>query len=289
MHYAVCGKYLVTCPNKCKDDLYERSKIEDHVNNYCPLTEISCPFAYAGCEVKLPRKDMPGHTADISIHFHIFALFTQKIEQKQKAMEKQFGEKQRAMKQYFEEKLKATRGQNQVLEEKIKATESKVVMLEDTQQMKNALGKFPIDFHVDYVQKEFFLHPFFTHPHGYKLCIRVGPNGTGEGEGTHVSVYIYLMQGPFDDQLKWPFRGEITIQIVNQAGDHSHVKRAIRFSDETQGKHGARVIGKKRSETGWGHHTFLAHTDVGYNAAKKTQYLKDKIIIVGVVHIKLTQ
>ena len=162
MHYAVCGKYLITCPNKCKDDLYEQSKIEDHVNNCCPLTEVCCPFAYAGCEVKLPRKDMPGHTADISIHFRVFASFTQKIEQKQKAMERQFEEKQRVMERYFEEKLKATRGHNQVLEEKIKATESKVTILEDTYQIKSALGKFPIDFQVNYELFSSLFCPLFS-------------------------------------------------------------------------------------------------------------------------------
>ena len=39
--------------------------------------------------------------------------------------------------------------------------------------------------------------------------------------------------------------------------------------------------------SGWGQHEFLAHTDLGYNAARKTQYLKDSIIIVRVVRVKI--
>ena len=102
-----------------------------------------------------------------------------------------------------------------------------------------------------------------------------------------MSVFTYLMRGMFDDQLKWPFRGEVTIHIVNQAGDHNHFERIIDFT-QTQGKHNARVVGKERS-SGWGFHQFLAHTDLHYNAAKKTQYLKDNIITVRIVQIKLTQ
>ena len=123
------------------------------MNDECPLTEVSCPFAYAGCEVKLPRKDIPGHTSDISIHFPLLASFTQiDIEQKQKAterqfeeklsaVERQFEEKPRVMKGQFEEKLKAAENQYQ---EKWRATETffktKLAMFKDTQKIKSAMG-----------------------------------------------------------------------------------------------------------------------------------------------------
>ena len=291
-HSAECGKYPVACPNKCQDDPFERSKIEDHLNDECPLTEVSCPFAYAGCEVKLPRKDMPGHTADISVHFPLLATFTWEIEQKQKATE----EKLSTIERQFEEKLKAAEKKYQVLQEKQRATErnsrlleKKLTMLEDTQQMKSALGKFLIDFQVTFRKEDIFLSPFFTHPHGYKMCISVAPKGTGDGEGTHVSVFTHLVQGPFDDQLKWPFRGEVTIQIVNQAGDHSHIEKTIPYNEKTKDNYASRVIGDEVCSNGWGYHTFIAHTALAYNAAKKTQYLKDNIITLRVVRVTITQ
>ena len=54
------------------------------------------------------------------------------------------------------------------------------------------------------------------------MCVLVDSNRYGDGVGTHVSIFICMMRGPFDDHLKWPFRGKITIQIVNQAGDLDH-------------------------------------------------------------------
>ena len=55
--------------------------------------------------------------------------------------------------------------------------------------------------------------PFYSHIGGYKMCLNVNPNGCGRGEGTHVSVFVCLMRGEFDDDLKWPFRGDVTIQL----------------------------------------------------------------------------
>ena len=52
---------------------------------------------------------------------------------------------------------------------------------------------------------------FYTHPCGYKMCLSIDANGIGCGEGTHLSVFVYLMRGEFDDQLKWPFRGSVTV------------------------------------------------------------------------------
>ena len=54
--------------------------------------------------------------------------------------------------------------------------------------------------------------PFYTHLGGYRICLGVHANGIGDGEGTHVTVAVHLMRGEFDDLLKWPFHGEVTIQ-----------------------------------------------------------------------------
>ena len=89
--------------------------------------------------------------------------------------------------------------------------------------------------------EEVFLPSFYTHQHGYKMGIRVDPNGTGDGKGTHISIFTYLMKGSYDDHLKWPFRGNIIIQIVNQAEDHNHIEHTIPFNDEASDDVAGRV------------------------------------------------
>ena len=59
--------------------------------------------------------------------------------------------------------------------------------------------------------------PYYTHIGGYKFCLEVYPNGDGSGKGTHLSVYVRLMDGEHDDdELEWPFEGWITFELLNQ-------------------------------------------------------------------------
>ena len=80
------------------------------------------------------------------------------------------------------------------------------------QQLRLSLRGFPKDASEEEVV---YLPSFYTHSHGYRMCLEVHPNGDGDGKGTRVSVYTCLMKGPFDDHLKWPFGGKIIIQIVS--------------------------------------------------------------------------
>lgn len=75
--------------------------------------------------------------------------------------------------------------------------------------------------------------PFFTEQGGYKICVRVAPQGLGNGEKTHVSVHVYLMKGEYDNMLQWPFRGYITIQLLNQLKDDNHFEQKVNFTDST--------------------------------------------------------
>ena len=266
IHYAECPKYPVTCPNECRHDPFKQQEIEYHLKDDCPLAKVSCPLHYAGCEVELPRKDMPEHMKDTVTHLALLANVTLSLV-----------------------KQRATEGKQRATEEKQRATEKEVAVLkEETRQLRLTLGGFPMDFQVNYASKEeeIYSPSFYTHSHGYRMCLDVDPMGFGDGKGTHVSVFTCLMKGPFDDYLKWPFRGDITIQIVNQDGDHDHVEKTIPYNDDTPDDSAGRVTDEERA-IGWGNSIFLAHTDLGYNAARKTRYLKDSIIIVRVVRVKI--
>ena len=100
---------------------------------------------------------------------------------------------------------------------------------------------------------------FYSHIGGYKMCLNVDARGYGDGEATHVSVFVYLMQGEYDDQLKWPFRGNITIQLLNLSSDEEHCKRTIHFHDTADDAYAGRVVGQERATEGWGTHKFIAH------------------------------
>ena len=251
-HYLDCEMYPVTCPNKCRGDIFKRQDMEKHVNE-CPLEEIHCPLHYAGCKVRLPRKDMPDHMSDTVTHMTLLATVTQSMQQN----------------------IEDLKNENQELRQEVKELRTQKLGL-------------PIEFRVNNSEGKVFLPSFFSHSHGYQMCINVNPNRGGGCIGTHISIFTSLMRGPYDDHLKWPFRGEITFQIVNQAGDYSHIENTIPYNDETPEVNAGRVVGKKRANR-WGFHEFIAYTDLEYNAKNKTQYLKDGIIIVRVVSVVITQ
>ena len=53
------------------------------------------------------------------------------------------------------------------------------------------------------------------------MCLYVDANGgvdaygNSTGKGTHVSTLAYLMRVEHDDQLQWPFSGDIVIELLN--------------------------------------------------------------------------
>ena len=117
--------------------------------------------------------------------------------------------------------------------------------------------------------------PFFTHTHGYRMCIRVYANGNKDLKGTHLSVFAYLMEGPFDDYLEWPFQGTITIQLLNQLKDVNHCTRSINFTNSTNPTSIGRVTSGGRAESVFGKNKFLPHTELDFKLKDDCQYLKD--------------
>ena len=103
--------------------------------------------------------------------------------------------------------------------------------------------------------------PFFTHERGYKMCLKVTANGQGDGEGSHITAVVYLMKGEFDNQLDWPFKGDITITLLNQEEDGGHFSRTI------QGVKGdRRPVSKRITDekfiSAWGIFQFKAHDEL---------------------------
>ena len=74
---------------------------------------------------------------------------------------------------------------------------------------------------------------FNTHVGGYKMCLNVNANGWAGGNGTHVGLFVFMMRGDFDSHLMWPFKGEITVELVNQKeGGKSYASQPIKLNPD---------------------------------------------------------
>ena len=67
---------------------------------------------------------------------------------------------------------------------------------------------------------------FYCSVYGYKICIRINLNGVESGFATHISLFVHFMKGEYDDILEWPFRGRITLSILDQ-NDNYEKRRDI--------------------------------------------------------------
>ena len=128
--------------------------------------------------------------------------------------------------------------------------------------------------------------PFYTHNGGYRMCLRVSANGYGPGSNTHVSVYGHLMASENDDNLQWPFRGVVTISLLNQRGNYHHVTNTIPFSDGTPDVCCARVVGGGVAE-GPGYSDFIAHSALAYNEQTDAQFLSNNSLHLRVEQVTI--
>ena len=113
------------------------------------------------------------------------------------------------------------------------------------------------------------------------MCLFVNANGNGNGngngKGTHVSVYAYLMQGEFDDDLKWPFQGHVTVAVLNQLEDNNHTTETIHFTS---------TLAIAAEVNGWLGY-ILGHTELNYNPTKNRQYLVYDCLRFRIVKVEL--
>ena len=74
--------------------------------------------------------------------------------------------------------------------------------------------------------------PFYSCQQGYKMRLVIYANGYGDGEGTHVSVFVQIVKGEYDDILTWPYTGTVSYEI-NWKEDR--VKKVVDFSNDSCG------------------------------------------------------
>ena len=93
---------------------------------------------------------------------------------------------------------------------------------------------------------EYYGDPFFSHCNGYKMQLHVDA-----AKGTNVGLYVNLMKGPHDDQLQWPFNGEVVLELVNWQGNENHHRKVVTLSFQCTNTAYDKVIHGDRG-TSWG-------------------------------------
>ena len=123
---------------------------------------------------------------------------------------------------------------------------------------------------------------FCSHESRYHFRLRVDANGWC-GTGGAVAVVVSIVKGDYDDQLRWPFEGIITVQILNHISNsaHSIVKEFI-FS--SGGYECQKVTDETQPEFGCWCNRFIMHKSLHYNPIRQSQYLNNDCLLFLVNH-----
>ena len=294
-HLQECESYPVACPNGpgCDVGTLERFSLEDHLK-VCRLQMVDCDFSYAGCNEKLLREDMDKHVEEnTQKHLALMAAAMSKIGRE------------------FEHKLQVQQNDFQKLlhekHQKIQENEAKIVKLQKQLQIERQVQVLRIPSRVvdlehgrtppcyftvsRFTQKRemnawWGSPPIYTHQYGYKFCIRMAVNGYRDGKDTHISLLFYAMRGEYDDNLAWPAKGTITVELLNQHSDTNH--HAISINPQWPVSTGtAKAWDMPDTGLGWKpvayccrvlSWQFIAQTDLEWNGERGTQYLKENCL-----------
>ena len=254
-HWPKCQRYPLDCPNKCSTAKIERQLLQQHLIEDCPLQERECEFSHAGCKRKMTRQSMNEHLEECK-----------------------------------DEHLKMTSAKCRKLETEIKDIKyaliqiaPRPVFIQPPEIIMSNFGKNKND------DTDWYSPGFSTHVGGYKMCIRVDANGQGNGKGTHVGLFVYMMKGEFDSHLKWPFKGEITVELVNQKeGGDNLVKKPLEHTHPDECKrYFRRVTDGDIAKSGWGFSQFIAHSEL-YKPEEDKEYLLNDSLILKVTNVEVT-
>ena len=289
------GSCRVPCLNRC-GEVVESRRLECHIADDCPLTVTDCEFKHVGCDVRLPRRDMPVHLGQaVVLHLSkqaanneerlkMLEVDNERLAAKCKRLEKEYEELRQRVGNMFiafmntkeipkdpnqsstvdhhENTNAAAEHKDNISYSYVFATKTEPTSL-TPEPMKRGLS-MPANLTMTNFEQHkknndhWVSEPFLTHTQGYKMCLRVTANGQGSGKDTHITVGIYLMKGEFDEQLGWPFRGDITIQLLNQQGSNEHYTRTVYRAkgDRDKTKTGEKFI------SAWGISQFKPHSEL---------------------------
>ena len=110
--------------------------------------------------------------------------------------------------------------------------------------------------------QEIYTDPFYTAQGGYKMIMKVYPNGYGSFRGTHLSVFISLMRGENDHTLSFPINGIFKIQLLNWRQNSGHVEKILQFDESIPERYRLQVTTGEETAESYGLRGYLSHDEL---------------------------
>ena len=288
-HATACEFALVVCPNKCETSggLYlelMRSRISEHLH-VCPNREFQCDYCkekgtYAGitgehdkvCKKKMVtcpngRCGTQVERGKIGEHIQTDCAYGI-VPCKYKHVGCEVVKTRMDMTQHEEEDIKShlDLAMNELASIKEKSS---------TLRYGESIGFKVSGFSVlKKVNQRFYSDPFYS-IEGYKIRLAIDANGCGEGEGTHLSVSIELLDGKRENESERLVEGVVVISLLNQLSDSFHFRERFHFKNAQVGQ----VLGIPR---------FISHADLCSDSSGEVQFLLEDTLYFRVTVVSVS-
>ena len=253
IHIPECKYVALQCPNRCGVTC-EREDMEDHMK-ICRLEEVQCTFEQVGCSGKFKRQEEDEHFhKHIPQHLTMTAAGCVRIREELQWKILEQDEKIKALEQKLQEQEKNYKAENRELSDKFmklfkvlfncsekrffKVNNYKIAIPRGWKSpvMYTHVGGYKFFIDIQYTDLE--LSPgagaigaaVGAAVGGVTVATTIGAAiGTVVGGVTgaidavsnpsrYLKVSVHIIQGEYDDELKWPARASFTIEIINQRG-----------------------------------------------------------------------
>ena len=279
-HLGECMERTVSCPEACGNEV-RRRELSAHMI-VCPEVVISCPYRPLGCAMDLKRGKMHVHL-ETHASSHVTFL-TEKLGQQEGTVQ----ELMRKVEQQEQDTDRLKMVVEQLVSDNKKLAEDAILA---KVQIETLSSHTPVPSLLSYLEtgpngvvvrmsafssykesKEWwYSQPFHVQPTSYLMCLKVSAHGRHEAEGSHISVYLNMMKGPYDRRLRFPIQGIFRVAILNQLSDYGHSEDDIRYTLSVPLDASGRVtegdVGVGRAVRGHGIHKFMPHTYLSANTA----------------------
>ena len=291
-HLSDCSNYPVTCPNEGCGESCERWAMEEHVRT-CSLQEVECDYKQIGCKDMFKMAEREDHMQSktqahlrlmMAVSVGMYTDLHRKFQEQQAYFQDVLAVQRRDFEEQTQARLRDQAG-------KLEHLRGAVSRLERAMGLRHtfAMHSFSVEKAKDRYD-DWKTPPMYTHLCGYKFCIGVDANGCVQTRGESVNVELWVMKGEYDDRLKWPVAARFTLELRNhfEGGENKRVVQTITWRQPD--KKFDRIVGFRADGGGSGggkRYHFIKHSELPYNPATRTHFLKDDALHFEITDITL--
>ena len=214
LHPTWCEAFPLRCPNQpgCRA-MITRATLENHLER-CPEQLLECEFAPAGCTMVVSRKNLTEHLrVDAKRHDRLWKERIQQLSDMVLTSE---------MNTAGDDSSEIGGGIcyrpwlcNPYLKEQ--PTHPHILTIDC--QSTSTTGRFEGE-----------SNPFYSHAGGYKFQLHVVVSF--DRGNTYISASVHLLEGNNDNNLMFPFKGTLTLSLMNQRMDREHQEKVLQLDPQ---------------------------------------------------------